>query len=103
MHPDGAANEGKQRSLTAAAPIVEGLFRLCGKGIGLGDSHGGSEDVRLATILWVLAGGLILIPLLGGGMFLLGDTPLSFLLLLLFVLRHWLVSRNVTVPWSASV
>jgi hypothetical protein len=41
---------------------------------------------------------LILIPLLGGGMFLLGDTPLSFLLLLLFVLRHWLVSRNVTVP-----
>jgi len=42
----------------------------------------------------LFTGGLILIPLLGGGMFLLGDTPLSFLLLLLFVLRHWLVSQR---------
>jgi hypothetical protein len=41
---------------------------------------------------------LILIPLLGGGVFLLGNTPLSFLLFLLFVLRHRLFSGNVTFP-----
>jgi hypothetical protein len=38
-------------ALTAAAPVVEGLFRLCGKRIGLGDGHGGRKDARLATSL----------------------------------------------------
>ncbi|HEV8067770.1 MAG TPA: hypothetical protein VGP76_08525 [Planctomycetaceae bacterium] len=98
MKEAAIADQGMQRRLTAAAPVVERLFRLCGKGIGLGDSHGGRQNVRFATSLRVLAGGLILIPLLGGGVFLLGDTPLSILLFLLFVLRHWLVSRNVTCP-----
>jgi hypothetical protein len=41
---------------------------------------------------------LSLIPLLGGRVFFLGDTPLSFLLFLSFVLRHWLFSRNATFP-----
>src|SRR6202035_5201098 len=75
-------------SLTATAPVVEGRLRIGGKRIGLGDSHAGRKNVRLATSLRLLAGGLILIPLLGGGMFLLSNTPLSFLLFLLFVLRH---------------
>jgi hypothetical protein len=37
---------------------------------------------------------LILIPLLVGGVFFLSDTPLSFLLFLLFVLRHRLFSAT---------
>jgi hypothetical protein len=41
----------KAHRLAAVASVVEGLFRLCGKGIGLGDSHGGRKDVRLATSL----------------------------------------------------
>ena len=53
------ADQGMQRRLTAA-PVVERLFRLCGKGIGLGDSQGGRQNIRFATSLRVLAGGLIL-------------------------------------------
>jgi hypothetical protein len=41
----------KTHRLTAAAPVVVGLFRLCGKGISLWDSYGGRKDARLAISL----------------------------------------------------
>jgi hypothetical protein len=74
--------------------VVEGLRHVGSNVIRLGDRDGGREKFRLAASLGRFLGRLILIPLLGGGVFLLSNPPFPILLFSFLLLRQLVISRQ---------